>query len=329
MRAGVDPHRHAADHRQAGRGDLAAQLRGELPAVAARAPGADDRHGALRDELGKQRRVPAAEEQRRANHRDRRAPPDSSHRADSMPRLPRPQWQRAIAPGPARRPERGRRPPGSAPWPEPGPRPRGRGARGRDCRACRSPPSRCGRRARRPARRAAGSRRRRAAGPRPPSVASPAPVERLADVLDADRLFAGQVGDRARQPQAPVPAAGAQAELPLTGLKYLPRGVGRAGSGGAARPGVISALVRPGPSRASWPAASAHHPLPHRRRPLGLVVVELLGGRRIDGEGDVDPVGERPAQLRQVAGRPPRGGSRTRRSPGRSRRDTGSTRPPA
>ena len=143
MRARVDPDRHAADHHEPGRGDLSAEIGGDLAAVAAGSPRPDDRDHLLRGERGEQLRIPAAEQrggrvaQRGERTRIERVVPAA------RPRPARRRPPRAGAPGPSRRPARGARRPASAPSPWPALRRGEQAARGRGCRPCRPPPCRC------------------------------------------------------------------------------------------------------------------------------------------------------------------------------------------
>ena len=181
MRARVDAHRHAADHRQPGRGDLAAQLRrrargrscsGAGSPTIVTAPSGTSSESSAGSPRPKSR--PGASPRSRERLRIARVVPTAGPR--SRARSGRAQSLRVALGGPARNSSareramaraRSSSERASSSWA----RLPGRVA---------SPPSRCGRRARRPARRAAGSRSQ-ARG------RAPALISRLAGACRAPR----------------------------------------------------------------------------------------------------------------------------------------------
>ena len=169
-------------------------------------------------------------------------------------------------------------------------------------RVCR-PPSRCGRRASRSARPAAGipgtpagDRRAHGSGRLRLSIASAT----CSALIRSSPARSAIVRD---EPQAAIPAAGAQAELAVAlarGSRLAAR-IQMAVATQLARRHVRVGAARP--RRSSCVAPCRQDSLPDRRRsPRSLLVVELLRRRRIHGQGDVDPVGESAAELRHVTG---------------------------
>ena len=100
--------------------------------------------------------------------------------------------------------------------------------------------------------------------------------ERLGDVLGRDPLLPAEVGDRPRQPQAPVPAAGAEAESAMPRVQGQPRLLIELAVLGAARRASSRRWRDPGPRRFSWAPACPDDPLPDRGRALRLFGRKLL-----------------------------------------------------
>src|SRR3954453_19084078 len=133
------------------------------------------------------------------------------------------------------------------------------------------------------------------------TVTLPALVESLAGGIHRDALLPGQVGDRPCQPQAAVPAPSAEAELAVALLEGLASFAIELSMASQRARGH----VRVGPARAEallLVPPRRDHPLTDGSRVLCLFLDQLLSRRRVDGQGDVDAIGERAAQLRLVAG---------------------------
>src|SRR6266511_1864057 len=64
--------------------------------------------------------------------------------------------------------------------------------------------------------------------------------------------------------------------------------------------GPMLALHRPVPSRRSWRPRGCYDPLAHRRGSLPRRTGHVLRGGSADVDADVDPIGQRAAQLRPV-----------------------------
>ena len=204
--AGVDAEGEAADHDQAGAGQLAAELAGDLAPVGGGAAGADDGDRPERLEP-----APAAPGRRgrpapRARRRRRAAPRVELAVATAGPALGRPQLLREVALGQRRDPPQQLRGHLRRRRPRPGPRSPGAAAPASASRARRSRSARCRGRAGPAARTAAGTRGRRGAQPRSRLRSCSA----CAICSSPTASSAGQVGDRLRQPQRPVVGAAAE-----------------------------------------------------------------------------------------------------------------------
>src|SRR5215207_1380286 len=189
------------------------------------------------------------------------------------------------------------RKPSSEPSPGRAPRRAGREAPGHAGRVRPRPRSRYDPRVRRPARPVADTRRTPAAAGPNSSLGPPALLDRVRDVLLANPLLAREVGDGARELHTAVPAARAQAELPVGLLEHPPRREVQV----TVATNLGGRHLRVGPPLAEallLCVAGPDDPVAHGTRVLGILLDKLLGRRRIHMEGDVDAIREGPAELR-------------------------------
>ena len=323
--AGVDAEGEAADHDQPRRGQLAPQLAGDLAAVGGGPPGADDRHRAERLEPVEQAPGRRGRSAPRARRRRRAGRPGRGRRGGSRPSTAPPAApRRAGAPASAAT----RASSCAATF----------GAAASTRSSLREPQqfrrARAGRAGRDPLdvgaeeRQQPGAAQAVGAGARLSSSVPPPQLQRLGHLLLADRLGAGEVGDRLRQPQRPVVGAAAE-PLARVELGEQRRGVAARARTRAPPPASSRRCSDPARAARSWRSRAAAHPLAHRRRGLPRRAADLRRARLAHRGEDVDAVGERAAQLALVA---LDGDTARSCSPGRSRRarrDRGWRRRPA